>query len=849
MRVLLVVHGWPPAATGGTEIYVRGFARALAAQPDIDVSVLTRDADSRRPEYAVRREATSDGLTVFRINNTFQACTSFEESYANPALAAVAARLIDDIDPDLVHVQHLTCLSTRILEHAAKRAAVVMTLNDYWVMCHRGQLFRPDGQRCSGPFDGGCEDCVPGGVLAGPGIYRAGRLARTLPIPGGALAVRAMSRAVDACTPSDRTREASRIRLEHFREVTRHVDRFFAPSATMEAWCLGFGIERARLSPCNQGIDLAPFSRVSRTPSGCLRIGYAGGLIPSKAPHVLLEAVASLHRDSVSVDLLGTAAAYHGDTTYARRLAPLLGLPFVRKLGPVPHERMAEALAEIDVLVVPSAWIENAPFIIREAFAAGAPVIASNLGGMAEMVRDAVDGLLFPPGDVATLASQLARLLDEAPLIDRLRAGIRPQMSIEADAAEMRQHYEYIRRRRPHGAAAGPRADDISPVPNVTAVVLNYRTPDQTWLAVRSIRISKDSVQTIVVDNGSGDGSAERLRATLPGTTVIETGGNLGFSEGCNVGIRAALTGGAGFILLVNSDAVLAPTAIDTLLRAALEHPRAGILAPVILSREEPDRVASAGIRFSMRTARMRHIGAGQPVSALPSGSTYGVDAVSGCVMLVRREVFETAGMFDQAYFFSFEDIELCLRARRAGFDVLCVPEAVVYHEGAGSIGRRSADRVYYATRNHLRLANSAHAGPRAGWLRGGLIVGLNAGYVMLSGETPRIRGLGAVARGVWHYLGGRYGASRPVRRAVLAQDSVRLAPLAQGRRAEMPDIRVEQRKLFEHPLDLAPLAGDDNGKVQRDEKYKCGEDEQQQRRRIVNANQPRRDVQGVPPE
>src|SRR5688500_20307326 len=92
MRVLLIGHGFPPAASGGTEIYVRHFARALAALPGpstVEVFVLTRDADSGRAEYSLRQERTADGLTVFRINNTFQACTTFEDSYANSVLGTV----------------------------------------------------------------------------------------------------------------------------------------------------------------------------------------------------------------------------------------------------------------------------------------------------------------------------------------------------------------------------------------------------------------------------------------------------------------------------------------------------------------------------------------------------------------------------------------------------------------------------------------------------------------------------------------------------------------------------------------------------------------------------------------
>jgi GT2 family glycosyltransferase len=418
---------------------------------------------------------------------------------------------------------------------------------------------------------------------------------------------------------------------------------------------------------------------------------------------------------------------------------------------------MANALADGDVLVVPSIWIENAPFIIKEAFAAGVPVIASDLGGMAEMVVHERNGLLFEPGNAAHLATQISRLLDERDLLERLRRGIERPMSIEQDAATMRTRYaEFARRRR--GAATA-----VSAVPQsrVTAVLLNYRTADQTWLAARSIESSRDRADVIVVDNGSNDGSVERLSSALPNCRVIAAGRNLGFSGGCNLGIRAAVAAGAESLLLVNSDVVLSPHAIAALRRAAAANPDAGILAPILLSREEPDRMASAGIRFSSATGRMRHIAAGQPISMLPPGSAYAVDAVSGCVMLIRSAVFDAVGLLDERFFFSFEDIEFCLRARSAGFTVLSVPDAIAYHEGGRSIGRMSPDRVYYAARNHLRLVGMCPDDRVDGLrraLRGGLVVGLNAAYVALSGETPRLRGFSALARGVWHHLNGRYG-------------------------------------------------------------------------------------------
>jgi GT2 family glycosyltransferase/glycosyltransferase involved in cell wall biosynthesis len=757
MRILLVSHGFPPTASGGTEVYVRHLAAALTASGEDEVMVLTREADAHRPELSVRA-ATDGAIALTIVNNTFQSCSSFEESYANPAIDRIAGELMDRWRPDLVHVQHLTCLSTGIPGEAARRSIpVVMTLNDYWLICHRGQLVDVDGRQCRGPFGDGCARCVRPEMLANAAAFRAGRLVRSLPVPGAATAVRLAATAIGITKSHRRRRAATRARLRHMETAVQPVQLFMAPSQTLADTFGRFAIPAGRLVRCSQGIPIRSSVPVrSRTP-GPLRLGFAGGFQPTKGADVLLDAIDQLPPGAAVVDLLGSGGAYHGEDDYAQSLSARLGHPAIRRLGPVPHDRMASIFDDLDALVVASTWIENAPFIIREAFAAGVPVIASNLGGMAEMVRDGVDGLLFPAGNAGALAALLRRCVDDPAVLDSLRKGITPPMSIEEDASTLRRIYRHTiashpkpeLRRAPRNPAMAPK--------RIAAVVLNYRTPDQTWLAVRSLQSSRRRPsQIIVVDNASGDGSAERLRTALQGVTVIEASVNGGFSAGCNLGVRAALAAGADHILLVNSDAVLAPGAIDALAVVLDEHPAVGIAAPVLLSREEPDHVSSAGISFSRRTGRMRHNDAGRRLGALEPGRLRLVDAVSGCVMLVRRSVFEAAGFLDEQYFFSFEDIEFCLRARSVGFQTACVPEALAYHEGGGTIGRRSARRVYFATRNHLRLAAAGDGWGRQ--LRTAMVLGLNAAYVVASPEAPLVGGTAALLRGAWHHFTGRYG-------------------------------------------------------------------------------------------
>jgi GT2 family glycosyltransferase len=296
----------------------------------------------------------------------------------------------------------------------------------------------------------------------------------------------------------------------------------------------------------------------------------------------------------------------------------------------------------------------------------------------------------------------------------------------------------------------------------IDAVVLNYRTPLDTLNAVRSLAASQLRPRSIyVIDN---DQSAECRAALAPTWGLIDyrqMASNLGYSEGMNAGVRAALDHDAAAVLLVNSDVLVPPDCIGELCNSLDSAPLAGIAGPVIVAHGEPDRVASLGLSYRTVTGRMKHIGVGRSRRALQLPATHVVDAVSGCFMLIRRRTFEEVGLLESAYFFTFEDLDLCLRARRKGLETVLASRAFVYHEGGRSLDSRSPRRHYFGVRNHLLLAERLSSPEvRAATLyRTVCIVLLNVAYAVRCGPSLLPARLGAVARGIHDHRLGRYGA------------------------------------------------------------------------------------------
>ena len=218
------------------------------------------------------------------------------------------------------------------------------------------------------------------------------------------------------------------------------------------------------------------------------------------------------------------------------------------------------------------------------------------------------------------------------------------------------------------------------------AVVVNWNGGDANLECLASLAAEGLAEDRIAfVDNASSDGSTERVLAAHPALVVLRNDRNLGFGHGANRGIEHALARGAGHVLLLNNDAVLGEGALAAL-EAALENPEVGIVGPRVLYKGRSDRIWSCGGTLTFRQNLTTMIGHGRP-DGPEYRRSFDVDYVTGCAMLVRREVFEQAGLFEGDYFAYHEDVELCVAAREHGFRSRTVGEVAAYHDAHGATG------------------------------------------------------------------------------------------------------------------------------------------------------------------
>lgn len=392
MQVLKVIHGFPPDYMAGSEVYSYHLVKALSARV-AKISVYTNFENEFSDEYTTYDEIY-DGLNVHRINN-FRRDYTYQDKFYNTQIEQDFRQYLTKTKPDIVHFGHLCHLSTRLLSIVKKeyQLPIIFTVHDFWLFCVKGQLINQDNTICSGASTQKCHTCSP---------YKT-------------------------------TINEVKKQLDYMQNILNFIDVFLIPSHTLRNYFMQQGVPEDKLIYSKYGFNTnnITYRKKNYDARSPINFGFMGRIIPTKGIGILLEA---FKNSCANLSIYGSIPKHK----------PLLQQQNIQFKGSYDNNNINQVLAKIDVLIVPSTWLENSPLVIQEAFLAGVPVITSDIGGMKELVTDGVNGFLFKVGDVQSLKKCINKIIDDPTLLNNMSNSAHEVRTIDDDADFVYKIYQQV---------------------------------------------------------------------------------------------------------------------------------------------------------------------------------------------------------------------------------------------------------------------------------------------------------------------------------------------------------------------------------------------------------------------
>jgi glycosyltransferase involved in cell wall biosynthesis len=441
MKVIHTPFCYYPDPVGGTEVYVKSLALRQRQQ---GASVIIAAPGKETSSYEhngldVRRFAMSEDVNDIR-ELYGEGCVKSSQEFA---------RILDEERPDIVHMHAFTrAVSYRLLREARRRGIkVIFTYHTPTVSCLRGTLLRWGSEVCDGKLDArDCAACTlhshgvskPGSIILGNLPKMVGGIAGSAGLSGGFWTA---IRMVDLVTLGHST----------FHSLMDGADQIVALCQWTKDLLIRNNVPAEKITVSRHGIVVngprtaiggegdksrpAPLSRP-------IRIAFLGRMDPTKGPDILIRALGSLPGAPLELHLYGIVQD-SSNTEYLDQLKKSAQMDHRISLLPsVPGEQVVSLLQNYHLLAIPSRWLETGPLVALEAFAAGTPVIGSNLGGIAELIEHEVNGMLVETDSVEAWSRVMRRCYEDPALLEGLQKGVRPPREMREVAKEMLLLYE-----------------------------------------------------------------------------------------------------------------------------------------------------------------------------------------------------------------------------------------------------------------------------------------------------------------------------------------------------------------------------------------------------------------------
>ncbi|AVP87926.1 Glycosyl transferase, group 1 / radical SAM family protein [Candidatus Phycorickettsia trachydisci] len=397
MKILKVIHGYPPYYSAGSEVYSQLLAHGLA--DNHEVQVFARHENSFLPDFNYSKvlDYLDPRILLHLINIPL---TKYRYKFLNKEVNERFKKIIEEFKPDLVHFGHLNHLSLNLPSITSSlNIPSVYTLHDFWLICARGRFIQRNSKQilalCDGQENKKCAQQCYSGYFTGD----------------------------NDLAESDLTYWENWIagRMKYTKQVVNNIDHFIAPSDfLLKKFIQDFSVLKEKISYLDYGFNLNRLKNRQRKLGSEFVFGYIGTHTPEKGIDLLLKAF--FHGDiNARLRIWGVQRPETKELMEVVDQLPGKAKSDVEWMGGYRNENIVEdVFNKVDAIVVPSIWAENSPLVIHEAQQVRVPVITSNYGGMAEYVKDGVNGLLFEHRDFMSLSAKMKLLTQDTALYKKL---------------------------------------------------------------------------------------------------------------------------------------------------------------------------------------------------------------------------------------------------------------------------------------------------------------------------------------------------------------------------------------------------------------------------------------------
>ena len=413
MRVALFVHCFYPDHFYGTETYTLQVARQLQRMGH-DPLVVSAVFQGETRREGVVTHYSYEGIPVYCIDKNFVSHTRVKETYYQEAMRDVLRGALAEIKPDLVHVTHLMNHTAVLLEVAQELGVpTVGTLTDFFGFCYNNKLEAADGSLCRGP-NASRSNCIACCLKAGSKGMARFITRYSTPVAHG-LSFLPKVPVIGRGSVGGRVLDLQQ-RPDILQACYRHYRAVITPTRFLREAYVTNGLD----VPCFDiqfGVDIARESKPRRSAGRPVALGFIGQIAPHKGTDLLVKAFTLLPRGGATLEIFGPEDQ---DPEFTAGLKSVAAGHSIYFRGTFPNQRMAEILAGLDVLVVPSRWYENSPLVLLNALATHTPVIVSDVAGLTDFVDEGRSGFRFERGNVRELERVLRKFVDDPQLAARM---------------------------------------------------------------------------------------------------------------------------------------------------------------------------------------------------------------------------------------------------------------------------------------------------------------------------------------------------------------------------------------------------------------------------------------------